>query len=398
MNSEELVKLENLIKLETGKLDSNYANEKGIYPFFTCAPTPLKIDTYSYDKKAILLAGNNANGNFHINYYEGKFDAYQRTYIIEVKNEEILNIKFLYYYLKICLNNFKHFSQGTSTKFLTKKIINNFKIRLPPLDFQLKCINILKIIDKEITTIKKINKNLENQILALFKKCFFNFDFKDTPLEGMNIRMKSSEWGNIPETWEIKYLDDKQDCPIIKSGIDKFDHEKIYIATADVNNSTIINNNTLITMNNKPSRANMQPIKKSIWFAKMIDSRKLIMVDDKYSSILNNYIFSTGFCGLNCSNELFYYLWTFLLTDRFNNMKDILCNGTTMQAINNTNVKNISYIKPDNEILNYFNKIAKPIYDKIHLNKLENTYLTKLRDNLLPKLMSGELDVSQVEL
>lgn len=210
--------------------------------------------------------------------------------------------------------------------------------------------------------------------------------------------MKSSEWGNIPETWEIKYLGDKQDCSIIKSGIDKFDHEKIYIATADVNNSTIINNNTLITMNNKPSRANMQPIKKSIWFAKMIDSRKLIIVDDKYSSILNNYIFSTGFCGLNCSNELFYYLWTFLLTDRFNNMKDILCNGTTMQAINNTNVKNISYIKPDNEILNYFNKIAKPIYDKIHLNKLENTYLTKLRDTLLPKLMSGELDVSQVEL
>lgn len=234
--------------------------------------------------------------------------------------------------------------------------------------------------------------------MALFKKCFFNFNFKNTPLEGRDIKMKSSEWGNIPKIWEIKYLGDKKDCPIIRSGIDKFNNEKIYIATADVNNSTIINNNTLITMNNKPSRANMQPIKKSIWFAKMIDSRKLIIVDDKYSNILNNYIFSTGFCGLNCSNELFYYLWTFLLTDRFNNMKDILCNGTTMQAINNTNVKNISYIKPDNEILNYFNKIAKPIYDKIHLNKLENTYLTKLRDTLLPKLMSGELDVSGIDI
>ena len=240
-------------------------------------------------------------------------------------------------------------------------------------------------LDKKIEINKKINKNLENQIVALFKKCFFNFNFKNTPLEGRDIKMKSSEWGNIPKIWEIKYLGDKKDCPIIRSGIDKFNNEKIYIATADVNNSTIINNNTLITMNNKPSRANMQPIKKSIWFAKMIDSRKLI-------------IFSTGFCGLNCSNELFYYLWTFLLTDRFNNMKDILCNGTTMQAINNTNVKNISYIKPDNEILNYFNKIAKPIYDKIHLNKLENTYLTKLRDTLLPKLMSGELDVSGIDI
>lgn len=210
--------------------------------------------------------------------------------------------------------------------------------------------------------------------------------------------MKSSEWGNIPKNWDIKYLGDKLNCPIIKSGINNFNNEKVYIATADVNNSEIINDNTLINMDNKPSRANMQPIKKSIWFAKMIDSRKLIMVDDNYSNILDNYIFSTGFCGLNCSSELFYYLWTFILTNRFNNMKNNLCNGTTMQAINNTNIKKISFIKPDEETLSYFNKIAEPIYKKIHINNLKNSYLTNLRDLLLPKLMSGELDVSCIEV
>lgn len=385
--------LKNLLEIKYGKSQKNIEEPCGKYPILGTGGVIGHTNQFLYDKPSVLIGRKGTIDK--IQYIEQPFWTID-TLFYTIINEKLIIPKFLYY--RLLLVDLTLYNEGTSIPSLTTKTLYKLEIDIPTVNIQKKILKILNNLDKKIEINKKINKNLENQILALFKKCFFNFDFKDTPLEGMNIRMKSSEWGNIPETWEIKYLDDKQDCPIIKSGIDKFDHEKIYIATADVNNSTIINNNTLITMNNKPSRANMQPIKKSIWFAKMIDSRKLIMVDDKYSSILNNYIFSTGFCGLNCSNELFYYLWTFLLTDRFNNMKDILCNGTTMQAINNTNVKNISYIKPDNEILNYFNKIAKPIYDKIHLNKLENTYLTKLRDNLLPKLMSGELDVSQVEL
>lgn len=61
--------LKNIVKIKTGKLNSNDAVENGKYPFFTCAPNPLKINTYAYDQRAILLAGNNAEGNFHINYH-----------------------------------------------------------------------------------------------------------------------------------------------------------------------------------------------------------------------------------------------------------------------------------------------------------------------------------------
>ena len=60
-------KLEDLINLRTGKLDSNAEESNGDYPFFTCAPNPLRINSFSFNQRAILLAGNNANGNFHIN-------------------------------------------------------------------------------------------------------------------------------------------------------------------------------------------------------------------------------------------------------------------------------------------------------------------------------------------
>lgn len=89
-------KLGEVITIKTGKLDSNCANEGGVYPFYTCAPEPLKIDNYAFDCKAILLAGNNANGVFHLNFYKGKFNAYQRTYVITSKDGVDLDLRFLY--------------------------------------------------------------------------------------------------------------------------------------------------------------------------------------------------------------------------------------------------------------------------------------------------------------
>ena len=109
----EIAKLGKIAIIRTGKLDSNAAVIGGRYPFFTCDPNTLSIDVWAYDTEAVLLAGNNASGNYTAKYYKGKFNAYQRTYIIESANEEELNIRYLYYALKYSL-------QGTTQgRYLT---------------------------------------------------------------------------------------------------------------------------------------------------------------------------------------------------------------------------------------------------------------------------------------
>ena len=115
---------------------------------------------YAYDTKAVILAGNNAEGNFHIQYYEGKFNAYQRTYIIETNDETIVDIRYLYYALKICLLHFKQISQGTATKFLTAKILNAFELPIPRIEEQQKIAFLLAEIDEKIKTNEIINNNL----------------------------------------------------------------------------------------------------------------------------------------------------------------------------------------------------------------------------------------------
>ena len=89
------ISLGELANITTGRLDSNEAVEKGKYPFFTCSPTTFRIDDYAFDCEAVLLAGNNASGVFPIKYYMGRFNAYQRTYVITSKDTNKIKTKFL---------------------------------------------------------------------------------------------------------------------------------------------------------------------------------------------------------------------------------------------------------------------------------------------------------------
>lgn len=127
------VKLSYLADIRTGRKDANYGNEDGEYYFFTCASEPIRCDDYSYDCKAILLAGNGDIGNISI--YEGKFEAYQRTYIVETK-ENIIT-EYLYYYFKyrwVDYNNDKMF--GTAIPYIRLGNLNEFEIPVPPLSEQ----------------------------------------------------------------------------------------------------------------------------------------------------------------------------------------------------------------------------------------------------------------------
>ena len=308
------------------------------------------------------------------------------------KEENIIHPLYATYYFRSSI--FRKYVDSmaimTTRASLNNDILSHLPIFYPSYENQEKIGKLLHDLSKKIELNKKVNHNLEQQILKIFDDWFVNFSFYD--------EFEDSEIGLIPKGWTVDYLGSKKSCSIIGSGIKEFDGSKIYVATADVDNSSIINNETFITMEDKPSRANMQPIEKSIWFAKMIDSRKLIMVDDFCDNLLNNYIFSTGFCGLKCSEDYFYYLWTFLLTKRFDTIKNNFCTGTTMQAINNKDTKMIKFVLPDMETVSKYNQIAKPIFEKIYHNTLEITQLSNLRDTLLPKLMNGEIDVSDIEV
>ena len=125
--------LGNLVSIQTGKLDANASSPDGAYPFFTCAREPLRIANWKYDLDAVLVAGN---GDLNVKHYKGKFDAYQRTYIISPKNETAIFTRYLFYFMDSYLETLREQSIGGIIKYIKLGMLTDAKIPLPPLEEQ----------------------------------------------------------------------------------------------------------------------------------------------------------------------------------------------------------------------------------------------------------------------
>ncbi|ELD8032022.1 restriction endonuclease subunit S [Listeria innocua] len=389
--------------------------------------------TPKYDENGeyYFINGNNLDGNIIIDektkkvsyeeFLKYKKDLNERTILISI-NGTLGNVAFYngekvvlgksacYFNVKencskefikyIMLSHaFKHYintySTGTTIKNMGLKQMRAFRLNLPEINEQKAIAHVLSTLDEKIEVNNQINKTLENMAQAIFKQWFVDFEFPNEdgePYKSSGGEMIASELGMIPKGWEVGNLAESKLTNLVKTGIAEFSSEKIYLATADVDKSNILSNTTKVTYNERPSRANMQPKENTVWFAKMKDSRKLIRVSRGSKDLIENYIFSTGFAGINVKEGL-NYIWSFICSNDFDIRKNNLCHGTTMQAINNSNISNIPLLLPKEEMIQIFEGVTNYLYESEYLRKKENEKLAEIRDSLLPKLMSGEIRV-----
>ena len=170
-------KLGDMASFVTGKLDSNAAKPGGKFPFFTCSRETFRTDTYSFDTECVLLAGNNAAGIFPIKYFKGKFDAYQRTYVIESLDIRKFSTRYLYYALQLHLGYMKSVATGAATKFLTKTILDNLELTIPGIETQRKIAAILSAYDDLIENNTRRIQILEEMAQTIYREWFVHFRF-----------------------------------------------------------------------------------------------------------------------------------------------------------------------------------------------------------------------------
>lgn len=120
-------KLRSFFPVVTGKKDANAATEGGKYPFFTCSRQISRINDYTFDSSAILLAGN---GDFNVKFYRGKFDAYQRTYVLIPEDKLLLG--YLYWAISIKLSDITSNFRGSVIRFITKGNIEDYEVAYLP--------------------------------------------------------------------------------------------------------------------------------------------------------------------------------------------------------------------------------------------------------------------------
>ena len=199
----EKMKLKDLINIRTGKLDANASSENGKYPFFTCSKETLKINTYSYDCECVLLAGN---GDLNVKYYNGKFDAYQRTYILECKND-IISTKYLYYFMKKYLKILRNQSIGGVIKYIKLANITEAIIPIYSKEEQEKIVNNISKVEEVLNIKNKQIKELNNLIKSQFVEMFRYNNFKKEKLKNNIIEMFIGPFGSALKN---EYFVDKE--------------------------------------------------------------------------------------------------------------------------------------------------------------------------------------------
>ena len=163
------VKLGELTNIRTGKLDANAASDDGQYPFFTCSREPLKISSYSYDCECVLVAGN---GDLNAKYYNGKFDAYQRTYIIESNGDGRLYIPYLYCFMLGYVEELRKLSIGGVIKYIKLGNLTDALIELPDIETQKHIVDVLNKSKSIIDYRQHQLQSLDDLIKARFVEMF----------------------------------------------------------------------------------------------------------------------------------------------------------------------------------------------------------------------------------
>ena len=315
-----------------------------------------------------------------------------------IPREKVLDKKFAYYLISspIIKKQLGAAAQQTKIRHTSPDKIKNCETWIPELTEQRKIASFLDAINNKIENNIKVNQELEKLNQIIYNYWFIQFDYPNEygkPYKKSKGKMKWNETlkKNIPINWKVQNLGKNELTKIIRPGIQEFKNEKTYIATRDVDKNKIISGNK-ITFDNRESRANMQPCANTVWFAKMKNSIKHIMVGEYSQKLIEEYIFSTGFLGLSCNTNIsFEYVSCFINSNFFEIYKNKLAHGATQEEVNNDDIQIIPFIVPEEEVLKRFHDKTKDILKKIYLNNQEIKRLKDLREFLIPLLMNGQV-------
>jgi len=316
-------------------------------------------------------------------------------HVIRVK-ENISN-KLIWFYLRLERTRNeakKYFTGAVGHKRVPKEVLENFIIPLPFKNNQPDLEKQKQIVEKIEAIFEKIDEaiTLRQKALEDTKKLFESV---------LNKIFKEAE--EDKENWKWVKLGDGKYTKIIKSGIEYFEGNKKYLSTKSIQFDKIVKIEKIITFDDRPSRANMQPVLNSIWFAKMINTIKVYNFSQKNENEIFEFILSTGFLGLiydtNSINGNF--LKYIFLSNYFNKIKNNLCAGTTQKALNNHNAKLIKIpipyknnqpdLQKQKEIAEYLDNLHNKIKTLEELQKIQLAKFKELKESILNKAFRGEL-------
>ena len=287
------------------------------------------------------------------------------------------NPKFIYYLLKTI--DFKHLNSGSAVPSLNRNYIHPIEILAPDLPTQTQIASILTSFDDKIELLGQMNQTLETIAQTIFKEWFVNFNFPG--FDGELVE-------GLPKGWRKGKV--KDICSVNSNTLNSKDNvEEIhYIEISEVNKG-VIKNIQKYQRGEEPSRA-----KRKLMHGDTVISTVRPNRGSYFISLFpnENLIVSTGFAVFSPISVPFSFLYLFLTNSDQLELYGKMADGAAYPAINQSVIMDIDLIIPSIDVLEIFHSIVGNLFVKCHNNLDKNKTLTHLRDTLLPKLMSGQIE------
>ena len=274
---------------------------------------------------------------------------------------------------------------GSTMLNLNTSILNAAPVEVPEIEIQRKIVSILAAYDELIENNRKQIKLLEEAARRLYKEWFVDLHFPG--YEDVKIV------DGLPEGWEKCSIMDNDVFIFAKSKITPFEGLKLYYATADVTGTEISGDGVWVTFQNKPSRAAIKPINDSVWFARMSNSYKILCCYGNSSHLSETTIISSGFAGFTAREGCFGFVFATIASKWFDKEKNRYATGATQVSLTNEGLKKIQVVLPTKNVAEEYSRIVEPYIEKAEQLKRSIKLLSQARDRLLPKLMSGKIEV-----
>ena len=346
--------LSELATIKYGKNQKKVLSESGNVPIYGTGGLMGYATTALYDEPSVLIGRKGTIGK--VKYVEHPFWTVD-TLFYTIVNTDIVLPKYLYYIMSLIdLNNY---NEGTTIPSLRTETLNRLEFDIPDLEEQRKILSCLNPIDEKIELNNAINNNLEQQVSILYQSWFEDFEISN---------------GVCPEDWSYQELSSIADIasgkrPPVKSNVCNQETPISIVGAASVMGFTSEANHTdkILVTGRVGTHGVVQRFNTPCW-----TSDNTLVITSPYYEFTNQILHRIDYSSMN--------------------------RGSTQPLITQGDMKKVVVLVPDENTLAKFEEFAGSLMAKWEANNKENVKLASLRDTLLPKLMSGELDVSNIEL
>ena len=324
--------------------------------------------------------------------------------IIRVRvDKKKVNPLFLFYYFTTNQGRgrIKAIVSGVNVKGIRGSDLKNISLTLPynDLDGQNKLVSIISSYDDLINTNRRRIQLLEEAARLLFREWFVYFHFPRLR-QGFGVqaghekaKIVDRDRRKMPAGWDYLLFTKIKLFKKAPLGVQVFTDIRQYYQTSEIDGTSIAGNGEEVDYENRPSRADIEPRINTIYFAKMKDTDKVLYFNKGNSDLLEKILLSTGMVGFTTDEKYLGFLFGLLTSYEFIQYKNNYATGATQVSLNDGSLKKIKVIFPTIDLVEPYSEIVNPLLEECSYLRNQNQKLAQARDLLLPRLMSGAIEV-----